>query len=77
MPRLAAALAPGGILIYETFAQGNERLGRPSNPAFLLEPGELLAFAQRGNLTVLGYFSGLVSQPRPAVIQRLAAKAPI
>jgi hypothetical protein len=39
---LAAALAPGGLLLYETFAQGNERFGKPSSPAFLLAPGELL-----------------------------------
>lgn len=43
MPRLIDALAPGGVLIYETFAQGNETVGKPSNPAFLLAPGELLA----------------------------------
>lgn len=74
LPHLAAALAPGGVLIYETFAVGNERFGRPSNPAFLLEPGELLAFAQINALTVLGYFNGFVSQPRPAMVQRLAAQ---
>ena len=77
LPHLAGALAPGGILIYETFAQGNERFGRPSNPAFLLEPGELLVFAQRSNLIVQEYFSGLAKQPHLAMIQRLAAQAPI
>lgn len=74
---LASALAPGGLLIYETFAAGNERFGRPSNPDFLLAPGELLAFSQRAGLTVLGYFSGEVTQPKPAVVQRLAARAPV
>ena len=70
-PALAAALAPGGILIYETFAVGNERFGRPSNPDFLLRPGELLgAFA---GLTVIAFEQGEVSLPRPAVIQRIAA----
>lgn len=77
LPLLAAALGPGGLLIYETFALGNERFGRPSNPAFLLRPGELLNFAESCGLTVLGYFNGEISQPRPAVIQRLAARAPI
>lgn len=74
-PHLAAAMEPGGLLIYETFAIGNERFGKPSNPAFLLQPGELLAFAEVSGLTVLGYFSGEVAQPKPAIIQRLAARA--
>ncbi len=76
LPQLAALLEPGGLLIYETFAAGNEKYGKPSNPAFLLRPGELLEFAQESGLTVLGYFSGEVAQPLPAVIQRLAARAP-
>jgi SAM-dependent methyltransferase len=74
-PRLAASLERGGLLIYETFALGNERFGKPSNPAFLLRPGELLEVAESNDLTVLGYFSGEVTQPKPAVIQRLAARA--
>jgi SAM-dependent methyltransferase len=76
MPLLAGALLPGGVLIYETFAQGNERFGKPSNPAFLLIPGELLAVAQNHGLTVLEYFSGEVRQPKPAMIQRIVARAP-
>jgi len=73
-PAIAAALAPGGILLYETFAQGNERFGKPSNPDFLLAPGELLAaFA---GLTVIAFEQGCVEEPRPAVVQRIAtAKA--
>jgi SAM-dependent methyltransferase len=72
LPALAEALAPGGVLIYETFMAGNERFGRPSNPAFLLLPGELLAvFAER--LTVVAFEQGIVAAPRPAVIQRIAA----
>jgi SAM-dependent methyltransferase len=68
---LAAALAPGGALIYETFMIGNERFGRPSKPDFLLQPGELLAaFA---GLAVVAFEQGDVSAPRPAAIQRLAA----
>ena len=70
-PSIAAALAPGGVLIYETFMTGNERLGRPRNPEFLLRPGELLeTFA---GLTVIAFEQGEVTQPRPAMIQRLAA----
>src|SRR5690348_3488434 len=70
-PEIAAALAPGGLLIYETFALGNEKLGKPSNPAFLLAPGELLAaFAA---LLPIGFEQGRVAAPRPAVVQRLAA----
>ncbi|HEV8680651.1 MAG TPA: class I SAM-dependent methyltransferase [Stellaceae bacterium] len=70
---LAAALAPGGILIYETFAAGNERFGRPRNPDFLLRPGELLdAFA---TLTTIAFEQGEVGLPRPAVVQRIAATA--
>jgi SAM-dependent methyltransferase len=70
-PVIADALAPGAILIYETFARGNERLRRPTNPDFLLEPGELLrAFSA---LTVIAFEQGEVSLPRPSVIQRLAA----
>jgi SAM-dependent methyltransferase len=74
LPVLVAAVAPGGCLIYETFAAGNERFGKPSNPDFLLRPGELLD-AVRGRLNVLAYESLQVIQPRPAVVQRIAAVA--
>jgi len=70
-PAIAAALMPGGVLIYETFAQGNERLGRPRNPDFLLHAGELLEVF--GMLTIVAFAQGEVALPRPAVIQRLAA----
>jgi SAM-dependent methyltransferase len=71
LPQLAAALAPGGVLVYETFMAGNERFGRPSNPAFLLHPGELLeAFRE---LTVVAFEQGAVERPRQAVMQRLCA----
>ena len=70
---IAAALAPNGVLIYETFAIGNERFGRPRSPDFLLRPGELLhAFAA---LTIVAFEAGEVSLPRPSVIQRVAAIA--
>jgi SAM-dependent methyltransferase len=71
LPAIATALAPGGVLIYETFARGNERFGHPRNPDFLLRPGELLqAFA---TLSVVAFEQGEVSAPRPAMIQRIAA----
>jgi SAM-dependent methyltransferase len=71
LPAIAAALGPGGALIYETFALGNERFGRPSNPEFLLRPGELLdAFA---GLSVVAFEQGEVDRPRPAAVQRIAA----
>ena len=71
-PSLIDALTVGGVLIYETFALGNERFGRPSNPNFLLRPGELLA-AVEGRLQVVDYEHGEVSTPHPAVVQRIAA----
>lgn len=69
---LIGALRPGGIFIYETFAAGNEKLGRPSNPEFLLHPGELLQWVD-GRLQVLAFEQGQVAQPKPAVVQRLCA----
>lgn len=74
-PRLLEALAPRGVLIYETFAAGNERFGRPSNPDFLLKPGELLE-AVRGRLIVIAYEDLEMSEPRPAVVQRICASMP-
>ena len=74
LPSLFGALAPGGILIYETFGVGNERFGKPSNPAFLLRPGELLEFAAAHGLQVLAYECGEVSQPKRAVAQRMVAQ---
>lgn len=73
-PRLAGALAPGGVLIYQTFGIGNERFGKPSNPDFLLRPGELLHFAAAHGLQVLAYECGEVTEPKPAIIQRMAAQ---
>lgn len=75
LPTLFSALADGGVLLYETFALGNERFGKPSNPAFLLKPGELLA-AVKDRLRVVAFEDGMVEQPRPAVIQRLCAIRP-
>ena len=72
LPSLVAALAPGGALIYETFMVGNERFGKPSNPDFLLRPGELLA-AVMGVLTVVAFEQGITATPRAAAFQRIAA----
>ena len=74
-PDLINALAPSGLLIYETFALGNEVLGKPSNPNFLLLPGELLE-AVRGRLRVLGYEDIFQSKPKPAMVQRICAIRP-
>ena len=73
LPRLVDSLEPGGVLVYETFARGNECFGKPSNPAFLLAPGELLD-AVHNHLRVLGYEDLVVAQPRPAAVQRIAAR---
>ncbi len=70
------ALAPGGVLIYETFARGNERFIRPRNPDHLLKSGELLALAE-GRLQVVAYEHGIIEKgPIPGVIQRLCAVKP-
>jgi SAM-dependent methyltransferase len=69
---LIGAVAPGGVLLYETFAAGNERFGKPSNPDFLLRPGELLE-AVRGHLRVVAYEDVRVDRPKPAMVQRIAA----
>ncbi len=71
-PHLLDALDDGGVLIYETFMAGNERFGKPSNPEFLLRPGELLDVVH-GRLTVIAFEQGEVDVPRPAVVQRLCA----
>jgi len=70
-PLLERSLAPGGILIYETFMQGNERYGKPSNPAFLLQPGEL--WRAFGGLHVIAFEQGRAREPKPAMVQRLCA----
>lgn len=71
-PQLMAALANAGVLIYETFALGNERYGRPSNPDFLLQPGELLERV-RGRLRVVAYEDIYSEDPKPALLQRICA----
>jgi SAM-dependent methyltransferase len=76
MAQLAASLRADGVLIYETFAIGNEALGKPSNPAFVLAPGELLDIARAAGLRVLAFEDGYVERPKPAMIQRLCACGP-
>lgn len=74
-PRLAELLdcvIPGGVLIYETFMLGNERHGKPSNPDFLLRPGELLD-RLRDDYQIVAFEQGEVALPRPAVVQRVCA----
>ena len=72
LPVLRSAIEPGGVVIYETFAVGNQRFGKPSSPAYLLQPGELLSWA-RPDLQVVAYEHGEIASPRAAVVQRLAA----
>ena len=70
LPLIIAAVAPGGILIYETFADGNEAFGRPRNPDFLLRRGELLE-KLRGQLSIVAF--GQCIQENTRVVQHVAA----
>lgn len=72
LPLLLNALEVDGVLIYETFMLGNERFGKPSNPAFLLRPGELLEVTRR-HLNVVAFEQGDTASPRPMKVQRLCA----
>jgi len=72
LPLLADALAPGGVLIYETFAVGQAQFGRPSAQNYLLRPNELLAVYQP-RLTVVAFEHGIDHAPGPKAVQRLAA----
>ena len=70
LPTILDSVAPGGVLLYETFAQGNESVGRPARADFLLRPGELLqAF---GALRVVAYEDGFLDAPA-RFVQRIAA----
>ena len=75
-PHLLAALVEDGALLYETFARGNEAHGRPANPDFLLEPGELLQLARQGLTTVAFEQGRFAAGERAGVAQRLAAVGP-
>jgi hypothetical protein len=70
LPTLVASVEPGGVLLYETFAAGNETVGKPSRPDFLLRPGELLAVCE--GLRVVAYEDGFFDGP-PRFVQRVAA----
>jgi SAM-dependent methyltransferase len=72
-PQLLASLAPGGVLLYETFAHGNASVGKPSRPDFLLQPGELLQACAA--LRVVAYEDGFLEAP-PRYVQRLVAVNP-
>lgn len=74
LPLIVQSIAPGGVLIYETFAAGNETVGKPSRPDFLLQPGELLR-ATEGMHTV-AYEDGFESPP-DRFVQRIAAVLPL
>jgi SAM-dependent methyltransferase len=75
LPRIVASVAPGGVLLYETFADGNASVGKPSRPDFLLQPGELLD-AVRPALRVIAYEDGFLDAP-PRFVQRIAAVHPV
>lgn len=73
---LLSSVADQGILLYETFAEGNQQFGRPSSPDFLLATGELLQWLAADNMNiwhVLAYEEGYVMRPKPAMIQRILA----
>lgn len=73
-PHIFHSIVPGGVLIYETFAQGNECFGKPSNPHFLLRHGELLEIAAKagnGALHVVAFEDGYSKTPRPTMVQRI------
>jgi SAM-dependent methyltransferase len=70
LPTLINSVAPGGVLLYETFVVGNEVFGRPSRPDFLLQPGELLSVCT--DLSVVAYECGRLADP-PRCMQRVAA----
>lgn len=72
-PLLLDNVGPGGMLLYETFMAGNERFGKPSRPEFLLNDGELLELV-RGRFSVIAYESRMISEPKMAMVQRIAAR---
>ena len=74
LPRIVASVAPGGVLIYETFGAGNESVGKPSNPNFLLRPGELLQAV--AGLRVIAYEDGFERVPERFVQRIVAVREP-
>lgn len=75
LPAIVAAIGPAGVLIYETFGEGNGRFGKPSNPDFLLRPGELIE-AVRGRLTPVAYEHATLTGPA-RIVQRVVAVGPL
>ncbi|MBI3284524.1 MAG: methyltransferase domain-containing protein [Burkholderiales bacterium] len=76
-PFMLASLQDGGVLIYETFAMGNEAFGRPAKPAFLLRHGELLRQVQSNpavEMQVIAYEEGYLERPQAAMVQRICAR---
>ena len=73
LPLILDSVRPGGLLLYETFASGNEQFGKPSRPDFLLQPGELLRLCER--LSVVAYEDVYLDDP-PRCVQRIAAIKP-
>ncbi|MBL8426793.1 MAG: class I SAM-dependent methyltransferase [Dechloromonas sp.] len=73
LPDVLALLAPGGVLIYETFMLGNAAYGNPSNPDFLLQAGELRQLAAAAGLREVDYAEGYVASPKPAMRQAICA----
>ncbi len=78
LPLLLSSLADGGVLVYETFAQGNGQFGKPSNPDFLLAPGELLVAVadhpDRSAFQVIAFEDGYTARPKPAMVQRICVR---
>ena len=74
-PRILSSLSPGGVLIYETFMVGQETLGRPRNPDYLLQPDELLALCSE-DLQVVAFEQGRFEAPDPVYLQRICAIRP-
>ena len=73
LAKLADCLEDSGCLLYETFAAGNERYGKPTNPDYLLEPGELLDVFGR-SLKVVAFEQGLIQTPQTRLMQRICAR---
>lgn len=73
LPDVLALLAPGGVLIYETFMLGNEAYGKPSSPDFLLRPGELREVASAAGWREIAFEEGYTASPKPAMRQAICA----
>lgn len=75
-PNIIASIMPNGVLIYETFAVGNEKFGKPVNPDFLLAPGELLELVRQKGMPatrILAFEEGYTERPNPSMVQRICA----